>query len=298
MNMLLKSIFVMVYIMGVNAAVMYSAYQLFVNGVTASWSGALLATMPGAVFFNYVTMTKSMARTSRNMNTITVLTVIGAVIAVASWMKHPEVHQLQMLLGLTGLIGWLLYDFWYSNYGKRDTSMLEVGMKLPEFTLTNLSGSEISSYTFKGKPALYLFYRGNWCPLCMAQIKEIASEYQSLAQRGVQIVLVSPQPHKHTKKLAEKFDVPFVFMIDEDNQAAEKLNIISRNGLPVGMQAMGYDSDTVMPTVVITDADGVILFADLTDNYRVRPEPETFTRVLDDYITGRTSINNALTEES
>jgi len=302
MNMLLKSIFVMVYMMGVNAAFMYSAYQLIVGGITASWSGVLLATMPGAVFFNYVTMTKSMARTTRNMNTITALTVIGAVIAVISWsgqqQGQQQDQQLQMMLGLGGLIGWLLYDFWYSRYGERDTSMLQVGMKLPEFSLVNISGAAVSSSYFKGKPTVFLFYRGNWCPLCMAQIKEIAREYSNLARLGAQIVLVSPQPHQHTQKLADKYDVPFTYMIDEGNKAAEKLNIISRNGLPVGMQAMGYDSDTVMPTVVITDTDGIILFADLTDNYRVRPEPTTFTRVLEAYLSGRTSINNALTEKS
>ncbi|MFO1228719.1 hypothetical protein [Roseateles sp.] len=36
---------------------------------------------------------------------------------------------------------------------------------------------------------------------------------------------------------------------------------------------MGYDSDTVMPTVVITAPGGRILWADETDNYRVLPEP-------------------------
>ena len=46
------------------------------------------------------------------------------------------------------------------------------------------------------------------------------------------------------------------------------------------MQLLGYDSDTVMPT---EDFEGLRTFgilADLTDNYRVRPEPETFMRVL------------------
>lgn len=47
----------------------------------------------------------------------------------------------------------------------------------------------------------------------------------------------------------------------------------------MGMEVLGYDSDTVMPTVIMTDATGKILFADLTDNYRLRPEPETFLKV-------------------
>ncbi len=47
---------------------------------------------------------------------------------------------------------------------------------------------------------------------------------------------------------------------------------------------MGYDSDTVLPTVIITDEKGKIIFVDLTDNYRVRPEPETFLQIIDESI--------------
>ena len=51
--------------------------------------------------------------------------------------------------------------------------------------------------------------------------------------------------------------------------------------MPLGMEAMGYAADTVMPTVIITDAQHNIIWLDETDNYRVRPEPETFLRVID-----------------
>jgi len=43
---------------------------------------------------------------------------------------------------------------------------------------------------------------------------------------------------------------------------------------------MGYDTEAPMPTVIITDANGRVHWADETDNYRVRPEPETFLKVL------------------
>jgi len=50
----------------------------------------------------------------------------------------------------------------------------------------------------------------------------------------------------------------------------------------LGMEIFGYDQDTVMPTVIIVNAEGEILFADQTDNYRMRPEPDTFLRILDE----------------
>ncbi len=61
---------------------------------------------------------------------------------------------------------------------------------------------------------------------------------------------------------------------------ARQLGIDSAWGIPTGLQALGYASDTVMPTGVITAPGGRILWADETDNYRVRPEPGTYLEVL------------------
>jgi hypothetical protein len=74
--------------------------------------------------------------------------------------------------------------------------------------------------------------------------------------------------------------VSFDFLTDDGNRAAEKLGIAHRNGLPAGMQALGYAGDTVLPTVIITAKGGEILWVHETDNYRVRPEPQTYLGVL------------------
>ncbi len=178
-------------------------------------------------------------------------------------------------------IGWIIYIKWYSVFEDRETEILKVGKMLPDFVLENTSKEKISSRIFLGNPTIYLFYRGNWCPLCMAQIKEIAGQYKELEDRGVNMVFVSPQPHYYSEKLSKKYDLGFHYLQDTDNEVAHQLGILSENGIPAGFQALGFDSDTVMPTVVITDPKGRIAFADLTDNYRVRPEPETFLAVID-----------------
>lgn len=69
-------------------------------------------------------------------------------------------------------------------------------------------------------------------------------------------------------------------MQDAGNEAAKTLGIDARFGTPMGMQAFGYDSHTVLPTVIITDASGLVIWTDETDNYRVRPDPETYLKVL------------------
>ncbi|MDX8400145.1 MAG: hypothetical protein R8K20_07840 [Gallionellaceae bacterium] len=46
---------------------------------------------------------------------------------------------------------------------------------------------------------------------------------------------------------------------------------------------MSYDSDTVLPTVIITDKNRKILWVHETDNYRIRPEPDVYLEVLRKY---------------
>ena len=158
---------------------------------------------------------------------------------------------------------------------------MAVGQPLPSFELETEDGRKVDSSSFLGKPLLLLFYRGNWCPLCTAQIRELAEQYRELHALGVQVVLASPQPHRYTRQLAAKHDVPFHFLVDANHQASKRLGIFAKDGLPAGLQVLGYSSDTVWPTVIMTDADGTILFSDLTDNYRVRPKPDTFLAVFE-----------------
>jgi peroxiredoxin len=114
----------------------------------------------------------------------------------------------------------------------------------------------------------------------MAQIKEIAKQYKELEDLGVNIVLISPQPHKFSRSLANRYNLGFHFLTDIDHKAAKQFGIFSKNGLPAGFQILGYESDTVLPTIIITDKEGKIIYNEVADNYRVRPEPETFLKII------------------
>ena len=93
--------------------------------------------------------------------------------------------------------------------------------------------------------------------------------------------MIARQPEENTRALAERFDVPIRFCVDPDGRVARKLGIEHLGGVPFMMDALGYEADSVLPTVLIVDPSGTIIFADLTDNYRVRPEPSTFLAAID-----------------
>jgi peroxiredoxin len=273
---LLKSVYVSSFLTAAMALSGYAGWQLWQAGTLASpWTGALLAGGAPSVFFMRLFLLP-VARTGDRLWGVLAVTVVGTGIAAALGGGTAL-----WLAAVVGVIGTLLYDNWFSRFGGRSTAILAPGKSLPAFTLQDADGNTHSSGSLTRQPTIWMFYRGNWCPFCMAQIREVAAQYRELEQRGAHVILISPQSEAHTRSLAKKFDVPMQFLIDVDNQAARTLDVFAENGLPTGMQALGYDSDVPLPTVFITDAGGKILYADLTENYRIRPEPAEFLRVLD-----------------
>ena len=243
-----------------------------------AWLGAAISALP-LPFLMLRLMVKPVERTSENLPLLLMLSALG--VMVAAWEQFMEgvTGWTPLSVALVNATIMLLYIFWYSRFGRIESMQLGVGNKLPHFSLKDIEGNEVGSEDLAGSPAVLLFYRGNWCPLCMAQILEFVSRYQEMDDLGIKVVLVSPQPDEHTKNLAGMHDVPFHFLIDADNQLAESLGIAIDNGVPLGVLG-GYDSNTVMPTVVVTNASGTIVFSDQTDNYRVRPEPDVFLAIL------------------
>jgi peroxiredoxin len=275
---ILKSIFVSMYMMAAMAIVVIAGRSLWLTGDYVTWGGVLLVAAPFMLVLSWIMVFKNIARTSAHFPFLTALATVG--LALACWGYFQGASISAPVLALVGWAGFIIYVYWYSNFGDRSSDSLKVGQTLPEFDVRNVANEMMSSASLVDKPTIFIFYRGNWCPLCMAQIKELVGEYQELHELGVRVALISPQPHKFTMGIARKFKVPFYFLTDEGNRAARMLGIAHDDGLPTGMQLLGYDSETVLPTVIITAAGGKILWSHETDNYRVRPEPALYLRVL------------------
>lgn len=278
--MWLKSLFISGFLTYAWVASVWAVLQWLRGGDPLMWSGVLLANAPFALMISYWMLFRQQARTSADLPWLRVLSLVGGALCAYGSVRDADVAPMAIWWALGGVAGVFGYVRWYSRFGRQASAALIVGRELPEFELLGADGTAVRSADLRGQPTVLLFFRGNWCPLCMAQIREIAEQYRAMESAGVRVALISPQPHRNTEALARRFQVPFDFLTDTGNRAAQTLGIAAPGGLPAGMQALGYDSDTVMPTVIITDREGRVVWTDETDNYRVRPEPETFLQVL------------------
>ena len=283
---ILKSLFISTYMMGAMSITMVAGWSLWSSGDHLAWVGTLLVTGPFMMVISWILMSHAVARTSAHFPMLSLLGAIGVLLASWGYFQGASINA--PILAVSGWVGFIIYANWYSKFDRSSNGKLKVGQQLPEFDIKDAAGTLVNSTSLVDKPTVWIFYRGNWCPLCMAQIKELAAQYKQLQTLGVRVALISPQPQRNTVNLAAKFDVSFDFLTDEGNRASRALGIENPYGLPMGMQMLGYDSETVLPTVIITDVGGQILWVHETDNYRIRPEPTVYLDVLQQkHVVGR-----------
>lgn len=245
---------------------------------TAPWW--LVAALPGALFVGHFVHLMRSGPTRNGAERIAVPVIGAAAIVVAGLTAGWPAAA----VAAVPIASWFGYDRWITRQ-HRPTGVIEVGQPLPEFPLDTPEGDPVTSAVLADGPHVILFIRGNWCPFCMAQVREVAAQYRELERRGVRVAFVSPQSAEDTVELAGRFDVPMAFYVDRAGRAAELLDLTQRGGRSIAVADRAPDAeddgDTVVPTVVITDADGRVAWVHHSTDHRVRPEPSTFLEVID-----------------
>jgi len=274
-----KSLFIIPAAVLLVVLLLVSVFQSYFDWAQrTAWIGAAITTLPLPILLARMQISP-LERTSENLPSLLLLAGAGFVIAVWQYLVEQRSGWVPTAVAGFAATLFVLYVFWYSRFGRLTSGHLSVGSPLPEFELHDSTGDLFNSSALDGAPAVILFYRGNWCPFCVAQISELVDRYQDLKSLGVNIVMISSQATEDTQKLAARFEVPITFLVDKDNELAKRLDIASENVVPVGLPGE-HIADAAMPTLIVANAGGTIVFSDQTDNYRVRPEPDVFLAIL------------------
>ena len=276
----LKSIFITLFVNYLAIVLIIATYWLLSEPFSWGWLGVEIS-----VFFPFLyyilSYVQPRPRTGK-LWMVSYLILLGFILTMLPAFIHTwEPDKTTVWLAALTYIFWFLYETWYSSLGRIASEHIREGQILPEFSLQTLDHKPFDSSQLKGHRSLLLFYPGNWSTHSMAQIKELSGYYDELQKRGVDVYIISPQPHGLSQKLSSKYEAPFHFLTDPGNKAARKLGILHKSGTPAGLHLFGYHSDTVYPTLIITDEKGEILFTHETNNFRYRPDPRIYLKVLD-----------------
>ncbi|MBL4649390.1 MAG: redoxin domain-containing protein, partial [Aureispira sp.] len=173
----LKGFFVSLCATFIVVGTLYSCSTYVQNLSNLSWLGNLISFGTGAVYFAGIYLIAT-PRTSKNMWSTWFPLVLGTFITLyGTFNNNNPTTYFPLILNLLMLGSWFLYTYWATDFSGRNKTVLQVGKKIPLVSFKHPDGSSVSIETFFGAPAIFLFYRGNWCPFCMAQMKELAKEY-------------------------------------------------------------------------------------------------------------------------
>ena len=99
------------------------------------------------------------------------------------------------------------------------------GKKAPAFSGPNQHGDMVSLKDFKGKKVILYFYPKDDTPGCTAQACNLRDNYSQLLDAGLHIIGISTDGVKSHQKFAQKFDLPFPLIADEDRKIAEAYGV-------------------------------------------------------------------------
>jgi len=130
--------------------------------------------------------------------------------------------------------------------------MLKIGMKAPEFTLSDKDGRSVSLSDFLGKKVVVYFYPKDNTPGCTRQACAFAGAYSEFQEKGVEVIGISKDSVASHVKFAEKYNLPFTILSDPELLAIKAYGVWQEKKL-YGKVSMG-----VVRTTFIIDEMGNI----------------------------------------
>ncbi len=164
--------------------------------------------------------------------------------------------------------------------------ILPVGSTAPEFTLPDNNGRKVRSADLLALgPLVIKFFRGRWCPYCMAELSAWRDAYPAVRARGALLVAISPQTVHQNDLLMQQHPLPFPVLSDEELTVAAAYGLTYAvpeyhqkhlRSILVNLPFMNGDTSwrLLIPATYVLRADGSVAFAQGYADFRVRPEPE------------------------
>lgn len=129
---------------------------------------------------------------------------------------------------------------------------LQIGDVVPHFTTLDQDENTVSSSDMAGKKSIVFFYPRANTPGCTAEACNLRDNYKALQEKGFQLFGVSADSPKKQKNFADKYDLPFPLLADEDKVVIDAFGVWG----PKKFQGKEYDG--IHRTTFLIDENGKV----------------------------------------
>jgi peroxiredoxin len=164
---------------------------------------------------------------------------------------------------------------------------VQVGDRVPDTTLRDERGvSHKLAEVLGGKPSVLVFYRGGWCPYCNRHLAALAGVEKDLLAAGYQILAISPDQPTKLAETPDRAKLGYRLYSDSSMDAGKAFGIAFempadlvakyKNEYKIDLEAAAGQTHHLLPhpAVYVVDSSGVIRFAHVNEDYKVRLDPE------------------------
>jgi len=159
---------------------------------------------------------------------------------------------------------------------------LKVNDKAPDFSSKDQNGKIISlkDELKKGKVVL-IFYRGQWCPYCNKELKNMEDSLSLITSKGATVVAVTPELPKNISKTIDKTKAAYSILSDDGLKIMKAYDVAYAVDSTTMKMYKGYGIDFAqangsngvnlpVPAVYIIDTNGNITYRYFDIDYRKR----------------------------
>jgi peroxiredoxin Q/BCP len=129
---------------------------------------------------------------------------------------------------------------------------LNIGDTAPEFNSISQDGKMVKLSDFAGKKIILYFYPKADTPGCTAESCNLRDNYNDLTGKGFEVIGVSPDKQQKQKKFAEKYNLPFILLADEEK------TVIKTYGAWGPKKLYGREYEGLLRTTYVIDEEGKI----------------------------------------
>jgi peroxiredoxin len=168
---------------------------------------------------------------------------------------------------------------------------LKIGDKVPDVEVNFHGTVRKLSQIYAVTPVVLKFYRGGWCPYCMAELKHYDSLNDEFKKAGAQIIAFSPDTEQMSGKTQSTNHLDFDVLSDANHAIARKFGLVykvdqkvvdslKKSGIDLSVYQGTSTHELAIPGTFVIGKDGRIIFSYVDADYRVRAEPSEVLKVV------------------
>jgi peroxiredoxin Q/BCP len=130
---------------------------------------------------------------------------------------------------------------------------LNLGDKAPKLKLFDQDEKEVTLEDYQGKKVLVYFYPKADTPGCTKQACNVRDAKEELADLGVDVIGISPDAPGKQKKFADKYDLGFTLLSDQDNKVAKAFGAWGEKSM------YGKKYEGIIRSALLLDEEGKVM---------------------------------------